>query len=71
MSDRSMLELKIDRTRSYAIHKGRLPKDTAELYEWLNEFTEFLQLENRLLREQILEHANICNRPFVLQRVGQ
>lgn len=64
---KGMLELNIDRTRAYVIHKGRLPKDAAELYEWLNEFTEYLRAENALLYRMVKDYAAITPMAPILQ----
>jgi leucyl-tRNA synthetase len=65
---RGMLEFKIDRTRAYVMHKGRLPKDANELVEWLDEYTEFLQRSLKLTESVLKEHMNSCTRPIIIPR---
>ena len=67
---RGMLEFKIDRTKAYVIHKGRLPKDAGELYEWLNEFTEITQRHLDLIEQAYKEHLAICVRPVIITKDG-
>lgn len=66
MSDKFMLELRVDKAKMYTIHKGRMPKDVHELREWLREFAELESKFNEALMKAYKAHMETCNRPIIM-----
>lgn len=52
--------------KAFVWAKGHMPCDSAELVEWLLEFTKYTGEMLRLTQEMYLEHMQMCLRPTVV-----